>query len=273
MSTVKRFPSRVIWLTGVLLFMWGATTVLAGPRIVLDHREHHFGTLTQGKIVVHRFPLTNGGDETLTLTDVSTPCGCTAALPDKSTLAPGESTAIEVTYDSAARSGEVVRIITVMSNDPIEPELELRLVADVDASMHKGFQAGEALFGLKCGSCHADPLAGQQGQALYDVGCWFCHGKAREGKTGPALGQYPDSMTGYLRATIRKGHPGTEMPGFALDDGGPLLDPQVESLIELLKTAPPSPPPPEETNEASHTSETSVIPPADGEPLKVPFFQ
>lgn len=219
-----------------------------GPRLVLAHTSHDFGEVTQGKIVEHRFPFSNGGDAELRILDVSTPCGCTVVLPDKTALAPGESSHIDVTYDSAARSGDVERVVTVRSNDPVHPELTLHLHAKVDASMHEAFKSGETLFGEKCGKCHAVPArddAGRDrtGQALYDAVCWFCHGKAREGKTAPALGAYAETADPYLRQIIADGRPGTEMPAFARDQKGPLTPEQIASLVDLLHTAPPEAPP------------------------------
>lgn len=223
---------------------------VAGPRLVLEHTSHDFGEVTQGKIVEHRFPFSNGGDAELRIEDVSTPCGCTVALPDKKSLAPGESSYLDVTYDSAARSGDVERVVTVRSNDPVQPEMTLHLHARVDASMHEAFKSGETLFGEKCGKCHAIPARDDAGRArtgqdLYDAVCWFCHGKAREGKTAPALGAYAGAADPYLEGIIADGRAGTEMPGFAKDQGGPLTPEQIASLLDLLHAEPPAAPEPE----------------------------
>jgi cytochrome c5 len=223
---------------------------LAGPRIAFEHRAFDFGEVLQGKIVEHRFPFTNTGDAELVIQDATTPCGCTVVLPDKKNLAPGESGYLDVTYDSAARSGDVERIITVRSNDPVEPELELHVTARVDASQHEGFKSGETLFGEKCGKCHAVPARDDDGrprtgQALYDAVCWFCHGKARQGKTAPPLGVFATSIDPELTRIIAVGQAGTEMPAFAKDQGGPLTAEQIASLVALLHTPPPPPPPPE----------------------------
>ncbi|MFQ5508858.1 MAG: DUF1573 domain-containing protein [Leptospirillia bacterium] len=237
---VRALPMAVlVWTT---LFLATAAPVWAGASIVFEEMEHHFGKITQGKIVEHRFPFTNQGDSDLVISEVSTPCGCTAVLPDREVVPPGESSWIDLTYDSAARSGEVIRLITVLSNDPEKPELILRMVAQVDASMHEGFSAGEALFGEKCGSCHYDPAKGLIGEELYRKVCWFCHGAERQGKTASALGVFPPSAADYVVNTIANGIPGTEMPGFAIHNGGPLNGAQIDSLLQLMYTEPPPPP-------------------------------
>jgi cytochrome c553 len=235
------------------------------PRLVLEHTAYDFGEVTQGKIVAHRFPFSNGGGADLKIEDVSTPCGCTVVLPDKTLLKPGESSYIDVTYDSAARSGDVEREVTVRTNDPVAPEQILHLHARVDASMHEAFKSGETLFGEKCGKCHAVPArddAGRErtGQDLYDAVCWFCHGKERQGKTAPALGAYADTADPYLNQIISEGRAGTEMPGFAQDQKGPLTAAQIASLVKLLHTDPPEAP-------------TEAVPPPQTEEPDAPFFK
>ena len=234
----------------------------AGARIEFENREHHFGRVVQGKVVEYQFQFTNVGDEDLIINEVSTPCGCTAVLPDKRVIPPGGSSHLEVSYDSAARGGEVTRVITVLSNDSEEPELLLTVVAQVDASMHAAFQAGEALFGPKCGSCHVEPTRGKSGRELFEAACWFCHGTQREGKTALALPAYPEDMTPFLKHVIGHGVPGTEMPGFADEAGGPLDPAQIESLVKFMYTEPP--PPPEHEPEPEEA-------PAIGDPAQ-PFF-
>ncbi|MDH5526571.1 MAG: DUF1573 domain-containing protein [Nitrospirota bacterium] len=237
---------------------------VVGPRLQFENLEHHFGTITQGKLVEHRFPFTNVGDQDLTISEVSTPCGCTAVLADQEVVPPGSSSFVDVTYDSAARSGEVVRIITVISNDAEQPEMELKVVAQVDASQHAGFMVGDTLFGPKCGSCHYDTAAEKSGQELYDAVCWFCHGTHRQGNTATALDAYQPAMDGYLRKVISDGLPGTEMPGFARNHEGPLFPEQIDSLVDLLHDPPPPPPDPEPGVEEE---------PKDGFDPSRPFFQ
>jgi mono/diheme cytochrome c family protein len=222
-----------------------AAPALAGPRLTPEHRVFDFGTVLQGRVVEHSFPFTNTGDADLVIGEVTTPCGCTAVVAGKTVIAPGESSTIDATYDSAARSGDVERVITVRSNDPEEPEMELTLHTHVDASMHTAFKSGETLFGEKCGSCHAEPAEGLSGQALYDAVCWFCHGTARQGKTAAPLGPYPAAVDPEITRLIGGGIAGTEMPAFAKGQGGPLDDAQIRSLVELLHTPLPEPPPEE----------------------------
>jgi len=73
---------------------------------------------------------------------------------------------------------------------------------------------------------------------LYEQNCSGCHGA--NGKVGPApplddplfLTIVPDAE---LLHVIQKGRPGTPMPAFAREQGGPLTDAQVTVLAEGIK--------------------------------------
>lgn len=104
---------------------------LMGPRLLVQPTEHNFGTITQGEKVTHAFILTNNGGDLLVIENVQASCGCTAATPEKNELAPGESTNLSVTFNSAGRQGAQKKNITVQSNDPENPLIKLTITATV----------------------------------------------------------------------------------------------------------------------------------------------
>jgi mono/diheme cytochrome c family protein len=83
---------------------------------------------------------------------------------------------------------------------------------------------------------------------LFAKHCAGCHG--REGKFGPApplndrlfLAIIPDDE---LLRVVREGRPGTPMPAFAREKGGPLTAKQVEAVAQGLKPLWGGPPPKE----------------------------
>ena len=83
---------------------------------------------------------------------------------------------------------------------------------------------------------------------LFAKHCAGCHGG--EGKLGPApplndalfLAIIPD---GELLRVVREGRPGTPMPAFARERGGPLTDKQVEAVAKGIKPLWGGPPPKE----------------------------
>ena len=65
-------------------------------RSMFAELKHDFGVLTKGLDARHEITITNPYRETITITDVSTTCGCTAGKASKRTLAPGESAVVEI---------------------------------------------------------------------------------------------------------------------------------------------------------------------------------
>jgi hypothetical protein len=71
------------------------------------------------------FPFKNTGDHPVTITEVRPSCGCTTAVPDKKTYAPGESGEIAVVFHPGERTGKQEKYITVMTDEPNQPPTKL----------------------------------------------------------------------------------------------------------------------------------------------------
>lgn len=115
----------------VFLFSSFAYSQLMGPKIVVQQPEYDFGDIIQGEKVSHNFIVTNTGGDVLVITNVRASCGCTAALPDKKELAPGESTNIKVEFNSLGRIGKQSKTVFVSSNDPENPQIQLKFTCNV----------------------------------------------------------------------------------------------------------------------------------------------
>src|SRR3989337_4447793 len=114
-------------------------------RISFTKDTHDFGRVIQGKTVEYIFTFENKGTDDLLIKEVTTSCGCTAALLSANVIKPGETGQIKVSYDSQGRAGKVSRTINVVSNDPVEPMIELSIAAMVDSSMNTSFNINESL--------------------------------------------------------------------------------------------------------------------------------
>jgi hypothetical protein len=101
------------------------------PRIAVEPSSFDFGGLRPGHRVHRAFVVKNFGTADLQITNVSTTCGCTAALLDRQTLRPGRSATLRVTFDTRDDRGRVSRSVLIESNDPVRPKLELKLEATV----------------------------------------------------------------------------------------------------------------------------------------------
>lgn len=100
---------------------------LMGPKAATQQLEYDFGSVDQGTIVKHTFIISNTGGDALKIENVSASCGCTAAKPEKSELAPGESTNINVEFNTKGRSGKQRKSVYLDTNDPEQERLELKI--------------------------------------------------------------------------------------------------------------------------------------------------
>ena len=106
----------------------------ARPKLFVPQRIHDLGTVLEGDKVTVTWPLENQGTADLVINKTTASCGCTVVQltePEK-VIAPGASLAFKAVFDSTGRQEEQVKIITVHTNDPVEPELKLELRAKID---------------------------------------------------------------------------------------------------------------------------------------------
>lgn len=92
------------------------------PKAVIEKPLFDFGTALEGTMVRHTWKVTNAGQGRLVIRGVKTSCGCTAAAPAKTNLAPGESTEISAGFDTRFQKGHQSRTITAYTNDPDTPQ-------------------------------------------------------------------------------------------------------------------------------------------------------
>ncbi len=103
------------------------------PVASFDNISFNFGEIKVGDKVVHNFILTNTGKSDLIIRKIKASCGCTAVTPEKSIIAPGESTKVGAQFDSTGRSGTQSKSITVITNDPKSSTIILQFTANVNA--------------------------------------------------------------------------------------------------------------------------------------------
>lgn len=103
----------------------------AAPSIAFDRAHHDFGKIGPERKVTHKFKVTNTGKATLNITNLNASCGCTSTVVGKWSLAPGEASEVEATFDPKGQRGVVRKSVTVTSNDPKNPMFTLTFEADV----------------------------------------------------------------------------------------------------------------------------------------------
>lgn len=107
------------------------------PQIEITPKSFDFGEIEYGKIAEHTFKVKNSGSKILEIKRVATSCACTTAKINKEKLEPGQETELVIKYDTAAMGqgphgrGKQERIIYVKSSDPLKPQIEAMIYANV----------------------------------------------------------------------------------------------------------------------------------------------
>ncbi len=116
-----------------VLFAFFVASAFAQPKIDI---EGGF-TYDWGKIKPSDSPLKakvkilNRGNETLKISEVKPGCGCTTAPLDKNDIEPNGFATLDVTLNVGTNTGDVVKSISIKSNDPEKSQTSLMLKANV----------------------------------------------------------------------------------------------------------------------------------------------
>lgn len=105
------------------------------PRASLDRKRHDFGVVRQQQVLVTEFALTNGGTRTLRVTGVHGNCGCLVGAAKATSIEPGASTPIVVTFSTHAMVGPHTKWVQVATDDPERPVTMLEVSVDISAGV------------------------------------------------------------------------------------------------------------------------------------------
>ncbi len=101
------------------------------PKIVFEKDTIPFGTVKQGDPVECKFEFVNDGKSTLEILKIKTSCGCTAGTMDKMSYEKGEKGVVNVSLNTRNKRNHVRQTITIISNDPKNPEHKLYIDGQV----------------------------------------------------------------------------------------------------------------------------------------------
>ncbi len=101
------------------------------PVINITDKNFDFGEIKSTQKVEHAFVVKNDGKSNLIIRKVKASCGCTAINPKKSVLVPGESTEIVTVFDPTGKSGRQNKSVTVITNDPQNSNVLLRISGNI----------------------------------------------------------------------------------------------------------------------------------------------
>jgi hypothetical protein len=102
------------------------------PKMEFKSVEFQFGTLKQGEKATNNFDFTNTGKSDLVIRKIKASCGCTATNPEKMVIKPGETSHITATFNSAGKRGRQNKTITVITNNPSQSSIVLKITGNVE---------------------------------------------------------------------------------------------------------------------------------------------
>lgn len=102
------------------------------PVLVVEAPNFDFGTLKSGESVSHAYSIKNNGKSDLIIRKLVSSCGCTAVLPSKKVIAPGETASINAVFNSRGKVGKQYKTVTLITNSPKNPSVVLRITGMVN---------------------------------------------------------------------------------------------------------------------------------------------
>lgn len=98
---------------------------------ITDPNAWDFGQVKEGEVYKHVFIFKNEGAKLLNIKDITTSCGCTASEIKKKELLPGESTEVEVKFNSKGYSSPIQQFVYVNTDDVDNPVIRFIIKANV----------------------------------------------------------------------------------------------------------------------------------------------
>lgn len=128
---MQRHTKTVILALCAALLVAASLLAAGKPKAVAVEPISDVGSVAKGDKITHDFVIRNDGDADLQITNVQPACGCTVAEFDK-TIKPGATGKVHAVVDTTTFNGPIAKGISVFTNDPDAPQIELTLRAKVD---------------------------------------------------------------------------------------------------------------------------------------------
>ncbi len=93
-----------------------ATLAAAQPVMSFDATEVDYGTIAQGSDPLRKVKFKNTGTEPLIIKNAVGSCGCTVPSFKHEPIMPGETSEIEIRYDTQ-RVGAINKVVTITTNE------------------------------------------------------------------------------------------------------------------------------------------------------------
>jgi hypothetical protein len=159
---------RLLAIAGTLAFSLGSffpVDGLAQPRIVLEPEYVAFGDIPENETRLVQVSVRNAGDGALRIHDVQVNCYCVEPTLEVRELGPGESTTMDVLFNSRGFQGHQMKYIAISSNDPLRGRIDYGVTAHVTVPLLMDpHQALIRFPTLRTGQTHTETYTFQSGE-------------------------------------------------------------------------------------------------------------
>jgi hypothetical protein len=93
-----------------------ASLAVAEPKMNIPNDTFDFGYAPQKSQISYRFWIYSVGIDTLQIVDVRPGCGCTKAPLEKKIVPPGDSTFVDITFNTGQSKGKTTKTVSVTTN-------------------------------------------------------------------------------------------------------------------------------------------------------------
>jgi len=121
----------ILFLSLCCLIAATGSQALAAGQLSVSQDHLTFGTLTEGVVARKDVTLSNNGDSPLTIANVSTSCSCTTTKLGKDTLAPGESTKLEIVYNTYKFPGKFEKYVYIQWSEDKNNKMTITMIGEV----------------------------------------------------------------------------------------------------------------------------------------------
>ncbi len=104
------------------------------PKITFDDLVFNFGTINEGDKANHSFSFVNEGKSDLIIRKIKPSCGCTIVKPSSEIIKPGEKGTLDIAFNSAGKKNKQNKSITIITNDPANSQVVLRITGTVNVN-------------------------------------------------------------------------------------------------------------------------------------------
>lgn len=219
---------------------------VANHPLVWDSMEKTYKAKDGEATALFVFSATNTSPQDVIVDRVFPSCGCTTpqlpTMPWK--LVPGANGELKASVDIKGKSGNLTKTMTVSSTAG-QQLLVMKIEIPKSAAMREQERQSnmavahadrQLVFRGACAECHVNKGEGKLGEELFVADCAICHnppeGHRNEMVPDLAALKVPMTEESWRNVIVNGGKPGTLMPAFAKDKGGPLTAEQVESLVK-----------------------------------------